>query len=132
MAPMAASDIESVCRAHEAFSFLDTVGFSTIIKEAFIESGVLQSSFSTKRAFDSGTLIPVPAMFWKANKKRTDIRSLMHKFRGIKKKKKEEEEDDEYHLDDPAVDQRDLDEDAPLFAQARGLKDTWISRGDRQ
>ena len=123
MAPMAASDIESVCRAHEAFSFLDLVGFSTIIKEAFIEGGTLQSAFSTKRAFDSGTLIPVPSMFWKINKKRTDVRTLLQKYRGIKK-----DEDQEYDVDDPAVDLRDLDEDLPLFSQARGFKDTWKGR----
>jgi len=128
MAPMVSSDIESVCKAYEAFSFLDLVGYSTVIKDAFLDDGLLQSEFRTKRNFDSGTLIPVPSMFWKTNRKRPDIRSLLQKCRGIKKKKKEEEEDEEYMLDDPYVDFRDLDEDLPLFAQARGLKDTWKDR----
>jgi hypothetical protein len=128
MAPMVSSDIESVCKAYEAFSFLDLVGYSTIIKDAFLDDGLLQSQIRTKRNFDSGTLSPVPSMFWKTNRKRTDIRSLLQKCRGIKKKKKEEEEDEEYMLDDPYVDFRDLDEDLPLFAQAQGLKDTWKDR----
>jgi hypothetical protein len=71
MAPMVASDIMSVVRAQESFSFIDLTGYSTIIKDAFLDDGLLQTSFATKNTFTSGSNSEMPLMFWK-KKKRDD------------------------------------------------------------
>lgn len=106
----------SIVRALEACSFLDLCEYYTHVKEAFID-GTIQNTIKI-RHMDSGVTIPVPQMYWKNNRKQP-IDYKKFRFQG---------EHEEYSLGDPETDLRDLSEDAALFAQARGCKDTWKKR----